>query len=190
MANFQFFHIKKCLQKGECSCSKKGYSLHHLLRTGAHHLEPATTPCYCHGVFTNRSIFNFNLSRIQIPTGTLVTNCNHKHGIMSTCQHVHMRPHCFIFTEACSRRLEPLAYFAGTIPENRLVCKKAVALLVYYRSCRLLGVGSCLGLTHVNGKMSYLFFQIFMAVFILKTHYPSRRTRPSICSSSGYAPLV
>ena len=29
---------------------------------------------------------SLNLSRIQIPTGTSVTNCNHKHGPMSTCR--------------------------------------------------------------------------------------------------------
>ena len=36
--------------------------------TGAHHQEPATTPYSCHGVFTDRSIFSLNFSRIQIPT--------------------------------------------------------------------------------------------------------------------------
>ena len=54
-------------------------------------MEPATTPYSCHGVFTDQAIFSFNLSRIQIPIGTSVTNCNHKHGLkvdMSTlCQH-------------------------------------------------------------------------------------------------------
>ena len=53
-------------------------------QSGAHHLEPATSPYSYHGVFTDRSIFSLNLSRIQIPTGTSVTNCNHKHGLMST----------------------------------------------------------------------------------------------------------
>ena len=54
---------------------------------GAHHQEPATTPYSSHGVFTNRSIFSLNLSRIQIPTGTSVTNSNHKHGLMLTCRY-------------------------------------------------------------------------------------------------------
>ena len=91
----------------------------------------------------HRPIYSYclNLSRIQIPTGTSVTNCNHKHGLMLTCRHVHVRPHCFILTEACSCRLE-LAYFAGKISKNRLVCKNAVAL-AYYGSCRLLVMGSC-----------------------------------------------
>ena len=40
-----------------------------------------------HGVFTDRSIFSLKLSRIQIPTGTSVTNCNQKHGLMLTCRH-------------------------------------------------------------------------------------------------------
>ena len=40
-----------------------------------------------------------------------MTNCNHKHGPTLTCRHVHVRPHCFILTEACSCRVE-LAYFA------------------------------------------------------------------------------
>ena len=78
---------------------------------GAHHQESATTPYSCHGVFTDQSIFSLNLSRIQIPTGTSVTNCNHKHGLMLTCRHVHVRLHCFKLTEACSGTLE-LAYFA------------------------------------------------------------------------------
>ena len=56
------------------------------------------------------------------------------------CRHVHVRPHCFILTEACSCRLE-LAYFAGKISKNRLVWKNAVAL-AYFGSCRLLVMGS------------------------------------------------
>ena len=61
---------------------------------------------------------------------------------MLTCRNdVHVRLHCFILTEACSCRLE-LAYFAGKISKNRLVCKNAVAL-AYYGSCRLLVMGSC-----------------------------------------------
>ena len=60
---------------------------------------------------------------------------------MSTwCRHVHVRPHCLILTEACSCRLK-LAYFAGKISKNRLVCKNAVTL-AYYGSCRLLVMGS------------------------------------------------
>ena len=78
---------------------------------------------------------------IQIPTETSVTNCNHKHALMLTCRHVHVRPHCFILTEARSCRLE-LEYFAEKISKNRLVCKNAVAL-PYYESCRLLVMGSC-----------------------------------------------
>ena len=59
-----------------------------------------------------------------------MTNCNYKHGLMLTCRKVHVRPHCFILIEACSCRLE-LAYFAGKISKNRLVCKNAVALAYY-----------------------------------------------------------
>ena len=94
--------------------------------TGARHQEPATTPHSCHGVFTNRSIFSLNLSRIQIPTGTSATNCNHKHGLILVCRHVHVRPNCFIITKACSCKLE-LAYFGGQLYKNRLFCKNAVA---------------------------------------------------------------
>ena len=107
----------------------------YLIYTGAHYQKPATTPCSCHGVFTDRSIFSLNLSWIQIPTGTSVTNCNHKHRLMLTCLH------CFILTEACSCRLE-LACFAGKISKNRLVCENAV-VLAYYGSCRLLVMASC-----------------------------------------------
>ena len=39
-------------------------------------------------------------------------NCNHKHGLMLACRHVHVRPRCFILSEACSSRLT-VAYFAG-----------------------------------------------------------------------------
>ena len=52
--------------------------------------NPATAPYACHGVFTDRSIFSLSLSRSQIPTGTAVTDCNHKHGLMSTCRHAEM----------------------------------------------------------------------------------------------------
>ena len=81
----------------------------------AHHQEPATTPWSCRGVLTDRSIFSLNLSRIQIPTGTSATNCNHKHGLMLTCRYVvdMFTWGCVvILTEGCSCRLE-LAYFAG-----------------------------------------------------------------------------
>ena len=117
------------------------------LWTGAYHQEPATTPYSCHVVLTDRSMFSLNLSLIQIPTRTSVTNCNHKHGLMLTCtkwcRHVQVRPHCFILTEAGSCRLE-LAYFAVKISKNRLVCKNAVAL-AYYGRCRLPVMGSCFG---------------------------------------------
>ena len=56
---------------------------------------------------------------------------------MSTwCRNVHVRPHCFILTKACSCGLE-LAYFARKISKNRLVRKNAVAL-AYFGSCRTL----------------------------------------------------
>ena len=52
-----------------------------------------------------------------------------------------MRPHCFILIEACPCRLE-LAYFAGKISKNGLVCKNAVTL-ANYGSCRLLVMDPC-----------------------------------------------
>ena len=55
--------------------------------TGAHQQEPATTPYSYHGVFTDRSILSLNLSRIQIPTGTSVSNCNRKHRLTLTCRY-------------------------------------------------------------------------------------------------------
>ena len=108
----------------KCKFSLLAPPLRQQLEPGAHHWEPAPTPYSCHGAFTDRSIFNLNLYRIQIPTGTPVTNCNHKHGLMLTCRHVHVRPHCFILTEACSRRLE-LAYFAGKMPLHWLIMEVA-----------------------------------------------------------------
>ena len=48
-------------------------------KPGAHHQEPATTPCSCHSTFTDWSNFSLHLSQIQIPNGNLVTNCNQKH---------------------------------------------------------------------------------------------------------------
>ena len=47
----------------------------------------ACNPHFCHRVFTDQSIFSLNLSKIQIPIGTSVTNCNHKHGVILVCQH-------------------------------------------------------------------------------------------------------
>ena len=69
------------------SASLTGKKSHHAIhyKPGAHQQEPATTPYSCGGVFTDRSIFSLNLSPIQIRTGTSVTNCNHKHGLMLTC---------------------------------------------------------------------------------------------------------
>ena len=44
--------------------------------TGAHHQEPATTITSnsCHGVFPDRSIFSLDVPRIQIVTGTNLSN--------------------------------------------------------------------------------------------------------------------
>ena len=100
---------------------------------GAHHQEAATTLYSCHGVFTDRSIFSLDLSRIQIPTGTSVTNCSHKHRL--SCRHVHVRLHCFILTEACSCRLE-LAYFAGKLSKIDWSVKMPLHWLIY-ESCML-----------------------------------------------------
>ena len=74
---------------------------------GTYREEPASIPCSCHGVFTDRSVLSLNLSRIQIPTGTSMINCSHKQGLMLTCRlgHVHVRLHCFIPTEAYPCRL-------------------------------------------------------------------------------------
>ena len=41
----------------------------------------------------------------------------------------------FVLTKACSC-IQELAYFAGKIDKNRLVCKNAVAF-AHYGSCRL-----------------------------------------------------
>ena len=65
-------------------------------------------------------------------------------------QHVHVRPHCFILTEACSCRLE-LTYFVGKISKIRLVCKNAIAL-AYYGSCRILVMDSWSHLFHFKGS--------------------------------------
>ena len=99
-------------------------------------------PTFLSRRFTNRANFSLNLSRIQIPTGTSVTNWSHKLGLMSTSRHDVDMFTCFILTEACTCRLE-LAYFAGIISKNRLVCKNAFAL-AYYESCTLLVMGSWL----------------------------------------------
>ena len=109
--------------------------------------EPATTRYSFHRVLTDRSIFSLNLSRIQIPTGhmnpsdQLQSEARTSVDMSTWCRRVYLRPHCFILTEVCSCRLE-MAYFAGKISENRLVCKNAVAL-AYYESCRLFVMGSC-----------------------------------------------
>ena len=48
-------------------------------------LGASNYPIFVYGVFTDRSIFSLHLSRVQIPTGISVTNCNNKHGLMSRC---------------------------------------------------------------------------------------------------------
>ena len=65
-------HLQKCVSSRKLAILLFVSSCY-CFRTGAHHWEPATTPYSCHGVFTDRSIFSLNLSRIQIPTGTSVT---------------------------------------------------------------------------------------------------------------------
>ena len=104
-------------------------------------LKASSYPIFLSQRFHRPICFQVDSARIQIPTGTSVTTCNHKYGLILTCRHVHVRLHRFILTEACLCRLE-LAYFARKISKNRLVCKNAVAV-AYYRSCRLLVMGSC-----------------------------------------------
>ena len=111
--------------------------------SGVHHWEPATNPYSCHDDFTDRSIFSLNLCQIQIPTGTSMTNCNHKHGLMSTRRHdvdrfTWGRIVLFLLKLAHVDWNWPIS---GKISKNRLVCKNAVAL-AYYGSCRLLVMGS------------------------------------------------
>ena len=104
--------------------------------------------------FTDRTIFSLNLSRIQIPTGTSVANCNHKHGLMLTCRYD-------VDTFAWGRIVSSLPKRAhadwnwpisrGKISKNRLACKNAVALS-YYGSCRLLVMGSCWYIILTSGR--------------------------------------
>ena len=82
---------------------------------------------------------------------------------MLTCRHVHVSPHCFILTEACSCRLE-LAYFAGKISKNRLVCENAVALTSgavkekqYFEN--LNDLESYLTFRHINAYASFEFMR-------------------------------
>ena len=105
---------------------------------GAHHWEPATIPYSCHGVFTDRSIFSLNLLRVLIPTGTSVTNCNHKLGLMLMCWH-----NVDMFTwDRIVLSLPKHAYVDRNWSISLvLVCKNAVAV-AYYGSCRLLVMGS------------------------------------------------
>ena len=70
-------------------------------------------------------ILSLNSPRIHIPKGTSLTNCNHKHGLMSTCSREVAS--FYPYTEACSCRM---AYFARKISKNRLVCKNSVALII------------------------------------------------------------
>ena len=101
--------------------------------------EPTTTP--------------YSLSRIQIPTGTLVSKCNHRYGLIdmwTSCRHVHVRPHFFTLTAGahvtqarCSCLVCRLDWNWPISREKHLkiVCKNALAL-TYYESCRLLVMGS------------------------------------------------
>ena len=57
--------------------------------------------------------------------------------MMSTCS----REAALFFPHRGVLMWTELAYFAGKISKNRLVCKNAVAL-AYYGSCRLLVMGS------------------------------------------------
>ena len=126
------------------SGTERGDGFRFKTSSGAHHLESATSPYSCHGVFTDRSIFSLNLSRIQIPTGTSVTNCNHKHGLMLTCRHdVDMFTWGRIVLSSPKRAYVDWNWpiWREKISKNRLVCKNAVAL-AYYGSCRLLVMGS------------------------------------------------
>ena len=132
---------------GRKFCTTASFKTEIQVHTGAHHQEPATTITSnsCHGVFPDRSIFSLNVPRIQILTGTNLSNqlqsqARTNVGMSTWCRHIHVRQHCFILTEAFSCRLE-LAYFSGKISKNRLVCKNAVAL-AYYGSCRLLVMSS------------------------------------------------
>ena len=74
------------------------------------------------------------------PSNQLQSQARTNVDMSTSCRHILERPRCFMLSEACSCRPE-LAYFAGKISKNRLVCKNAVAF-AYYGSCRLLVMGS------------------------------------------------
>ena len=109
---------------------------------------------------------------------------------MSTgCRHVHVRPHCFILTEAYSSRLE-LAYFARKISKNRLVCKNAVTL-AHYGSYRLLSVIIHFSVFfNYNGKIFlkgvYIFLRLSARVS-LNVHRPRPRLSSESCKESFIA---
>ena len=98
--------------------------------------ESATIPV---GVDTDQSIFSLNLSRIQIPTVTSVSNCNHKYGPMLTCRHdIDTFTWGYIVLSLPKR-----AHVDWNWPILRekylkldsMICYNAVAL-AYYGSCR------------------------------------------------------
>lgn len=100
----------------------------------------------CLSVFTDQSIFSLDLLRIQIPRGSWVTNCNHKHGQVLTCRHDVVMITWGRIVLTLPKRAHvywnwPISL--EKISKNRLVFKNAVAL-AYYGSCKLLVMDSSL----------------------------------------------
>ena len=86
------------------------------------------------------SIFSLNLSRIQIPTGTSVTNCNLKHGLMSICSReaALFYPYQSVFMQTGTGLFRGKKYL-----RIHWSVKMGVAL-AYYESCRLLVINGLL----------------------------------------------
>ena len=117
--------------------------------------------------------FCLNLSRIQIPTGTLVTNLQSQAwtnvDTLTWCWHVHARQHCFILTD-----LAHVDWKWSISREKYLKIDSSVknsVALAYYGSCRLLLMYSwrymfgryCTGPTGLMSAATAIFLNNFLS---------------------------
>ena len=61
---------------------------------------------------------------------------------------------------------------------------------IYFIRVSLVNFWRILAVSTLEDALSGQTDNVSMAVFILRTHYPTGRTWANICSSSGYASLV
>ena len=126
-------------------------------------------------VFTDRSIFSLNLTRILDPhrnlTDQLQSQARTNVDMSTWCRHVHGSEAALFYPYRSVLMQAGTGLFRGKSIQNRLVCKNAIAL-AYYGSCRLLVMGSCVSWIYVQFLIGLVPLVCFIDLIYLTMQVP------------------